>query len=1133
MASVLLTVAGSAIGNAILPGIGGPLLASLGAIAGGAIDNALFGTTTVKGPRLDALKVQDSSYGNGIPVMYGNVRVAGNVIWTSDLQETLTTDEVGGKGGGGGSATRVERASYSVDCAVALGLGPIGGIETIWADGKVIYSDGVWKSDTLISAEFYTGTASQDASPTMQAALGADYTPAYRGIAYVVLHHLQLANFGNRLPNLTFEVRALQDTLAPSGFAETSPALVGRADSYAFPQALPPIPLQTRGANLKRVLVGGVTKTGNDYQFTAVEYDVNGDGAVELSRTLSDVVTTTNALYDLSWALSPDGQHVACMMQHLHATTPITLGIYDIASGSFGPLLSDNLSSANTLNQLIWLDAQRFMLPDTSGTSRGVRVYAASGLSPVYLGFTDVWGAGSSSTRFALPFAQFTPLAGGAFHIMADAALNPTALYGCSLIWQNDALYVGSILTLSTGMPSFTALRTALISMSGGEVVLMRSSSSAIRLMSFIPGFDSLTVTRAWTSISSSPLGNIQAARVGNKIGFLLQQFSVSMYRYGEITLTDTSFTLSQAAQLADGDYSGLFDYFSFWAAGNERFFVQGADSSGVFGRVALFERVLPAQSLEVIVADILNRAGYEDEDYSLEALADATVIGYALTDPMAARAALAPLQAYQPFDLIESDGVLKARLYDGVIDVTPEASDLRAAREDAEVPPMLSRTRSQELDVPMEVDVDYIDPALDYQKGSQRARRLATYGQAKEQLRLPMVCTADKAKQVAEERLYRLWAERENMGSSISRRYAMLDPGDVVSVNNEVFRLTSITFQGGIVQAEAVSCAALASEATADGGQGLNRRDPAQITSLLFLMDLPLLRRADDQPGFYAAISGGSAWPGAALCRSSDDANFSVEDTFRLPAVCGMATSVLADAPGDYMDRDHSVVVAMRRGTLSSCSNSDLLAGANAALLGDEIIQFQTAALNADGSYTLSNLLRARRGTESATAAHVMGERFVLLQHNILHFVPLAIGERGRDYTFRAVSVGQDVEDVASTVFTPQMKTLQPLSPVHLIAMRDDTGDAEISWIRRARKDSEWMDYIDVPLDEDEELYDVEILDGSDVVRTFSNVTGPSQIYTAADQTTDFGSPQSSIAIKVYQIGTRYGRGAVARANV
>ena len=42
--------------------------------------------------------------------------------------------------------------------------------------------------------------------------MGAANTPAYRGTAYVVVEELPLGNYGNRLPQLSFEVfRPLAD----------------------------------------------------------------------------------------------------------------------------------------------------------------------------------------------------------------------------------------------------------------------------------------------------------------------------------------------------------------------------------------------------------------------------------------------------------------------------------------------------------------------------------------------------------------------------------------------------------------------------------------------------------------------------------------------------------------------------------------------------------------------------------------------------------------------------------------------------------------------------------------------------------------------------------------------------------
>ena len=134
MASLVLGVAGAVIGGVF----GQP---ALGFMVGSMIGGALFPTAVpgAQGPRLTDLKVQVSTYGMGIPRVYGAVRIAGNVIWSTDIQETATTQTVnaGGKGGGGSSQQQTTY-SYSASFAVALCEGPIIGIRKIWANGTLI-----------------------------------------------------------------------------------------------------------------------------------------------------------------------------------------------------------------------------------------------------------------------------------------------------------------------------------------------------------------------------------------------------------------------------------------------------------------------------------------------------------------------------------------------------------------------------------------------------------------------------------------------------------------------------------------------------------------------------------------------------------------------------------------------------------------------------------------------------------------------------------------------------------------------------------------------------------------------------------------------------------------------------------
>ena len=66
--------------------------------------------------------------------------------------------------------------------------------------------------------------------------------------------------------------------------------------------------------------------------------------------------------------------------------------------------------------------------------------------------------------------------------------------------------------------------------------------------------------------------------------------------------------------------------------------------------------------------------------------------------------------------------------------------------------------------------------------------------------------------------------------------------------------------------------------------------------------------------------------------------------------------------------------------------------------------------------------------------------------------------------------------------------------------------SNVTLSWQRRTRVGGELIDGTgEVPLAEDSEQYDLEILFGNAVVRVIGGLTSPSYVYTSADQATDF----------------------------
>jgi hypothetical protein len=215
----ILQIAGTAIGGYL----GGPL----GAAIGGYLGSTFGPTTEIAGPRLEDLRVIGSRYGDPIPLVFGEFnRVSGNLIWSTGLIEKKSKKKSGGKGGGGG-VTRTSY-TYSTSIAIAISEGPCINIHRIWANGKILWdittrdapapNGQEWVLETgglglpdgpLGYLSFHPGTATQNPDTRIEADLGAGNAPAYRNTCYIVLGDLELADFGNGVPNIEIELNGI------------------------------------------------------------------------------------------------------------------------------------------------------------------------------------------------------------------------------------------------------------------------------------------------------------------------------------------------------------------------------------------------------------------------------------------------------------------------------------------------------------------------------------------------------------------------------------------------------------------------------------------------------------------------------------------------------------------------------------------------------------------------------------------------------------------------------------------------------------------------------------------------------------------------------------------------------------
>jgi hypothetical protein len=507
---------------------------------------------------------------------------------------------------------------------------------------------------------------------------------------------------------------------------------------------------------------------------------------------------------------------------------------------------------------------------------------------------------------------------------------------------------------------------------------------------------------------------------------------------------------------------------------------------------------------------------------------------GYVVDRPMAPRAMLDPLALAFAFDAFEQDGMLRFRQRGGAPVVELTEDDLVLPEE--KTPARL--TRMQESDLPREVTIGFTDIGTDYQRGAAASRRLVGASRRSAHADLAIVINDSEARRRAETWLQDLWSGRESADFTLPPSRLALGLGDVagliVNGRRRLIELQEISdtefraIRGRSVDPEVFNLAL----------SPPRRRAPAVPTSIgpvySFALDLPALGAG--QPPILSRLAVfADPWPGPmAVWSSSDGLSFSQAGLALAPSIVGKTIDELPAGPSARWQRT-SFRVLLYGGTLNSVSDTALFGGANAAAVqcadgAWEIVQFANAELVGDHTYLLSRLLRGQAGTEWAIGAHVpAGASFVLIDQ---HLVTIASGQDAleRSLQLRVVMAGRDHGDPTALVLsaTPHATALRPLMPVHLRAKRGGNG-VTFGWIRRTRVEGDtWVG--EVLLGEDIEQYVVDILSGSTVVRTLMANT-PSVLYAAADEVSDFGTPQASLHIRVTQLSATVGRGIAAEA--
>mgnify|MGYP005843383801 CR=1 FL=1 len=548
----------------------------------------------------------------------------------------------------------------------------------------------------------------------------------------------------------------------------------------------------------------------------------------------------------------------------------------------------------------------------------------------------------------------------------------------------------------------------------------------------------------------------------------------------------------------------------------------------------------LGAVSLAALVRHLCLRAGMPAAQIDVSGLWGA-VEGYVITALEAPRASISSLARHFGFDAVESEGRIRFVMRGQMarVTVTPDGMLASAAQGD-----VMELTRAQESELPQALKWQVARADEDYDAVQVEARRITVDTARIASETFPLAVPPEESERRCRRALMEAWVGREAAAFRLPPSRLALDPGDVMHLAHDgrltEMRLVSIA-DAGVRNIDAVR----QDRAVYDLPPGVARAASLSTPTVfgvpdVVMLDLPQLR--DDQPAHRPLIAAhAKPWPGEmAVFRSASTDGFVLLTTFGTRASIGVLAADFFAGPVSRFDHGNALLVDLFSGTLESVTDIALFGGANALAVETgagqwEIIQAGSAELIAAGRYRLTRLLRGQRGTEGAVVSIVPTGARVVVLNTTLAPLPISEADLGLPWNWRIGPAARPVSDetYAALGFTPQGVGLRPFSVAHVAQpwrFARSPGDLNIRWTRRSRSlAADTWGAGDVPLAEEVEAYEVEILDGAAVKRRLTTPT-TSVFYSAAQQTADWGAPLApgqTLDIRIYQLSALFGRGA------
>lgn len=535
------------------------------------------------------------------------------------------------------------------------------------------------------------------------------------------------------------------------------------------------------------------------------------------------------------------------------------------------------------------------------------------------------------------------------------------------------------------------------------------------------------------------------------------------------------------------------------------------------------------SESLAAVVAETCAMHGVDDFDVSsLYGL----VRGYSVQEVSSVRSMLQPLELAHGFDASECRGEIRfrTRFAQGGTELDPSCLAVTD-----ELKGMVEISRVSAVETPGRVRLNYVQADGDFETRTAETAFPEESSPVVSSLDLPLALTPSEARRITERWLTEVSISAEKVRFVLPPSKSDISAGDTVELrgdsNTTVYRVDQVEL-GGTSAVEAVR---IEPNVYRPGGDfeevvAIKSRATALPVHGVFL-DLPTLPGSDDSVSPYLAVSA-HPWLGeVAVYKSSNGDGYRLSSLIGSAATIGVTESPMKAADPGLIDRSEPLRIRLGSGELSTTEMVPFLNGDNLMAIGDqeadiwEVLQFRKATLVAQDTYEISERLRGQLGTEGEIPSEWPVGSTVVLLDAAPKQVSLASAERGleRNYLIGPASRPYSDQSYRSHTKVFSGRGLRPFSPVHVKASFSSEDHIDISWVRRTRVDGDSWEGFEVPLGENSEQYQVNVVAGGSIKRQ-AICQKPSWQYLKTERDAD--GIDGSFEIRVAQISDRYGVG-------